>query len=131
MADGESPVVVEQQDDVTIVRFTRDQIREDSYTKRASDEMKKIALEIGGTVLVSLGNVRFMSSSGIAALVLLNRLLHSVRGRLMLCDVQPLILQLFVSGGFQESFDIRGSLEKVLADLGVQPGNSAADPEEA
>lgn len=114
MSDSPNAIAWERKDDVIVVRFTRDQVKGDEYTIRASDELKKLALDVGGKVVFSLSNVRFLSSAGIAALILFNKLVRLVRGQLKFCEIQPLIRQVFTAGGFEKAFDIHETMEEAI-----------------
>ncbi|NOZ21573.1 MAG: STAS domain-containing protein [Planctomycetes bacterium] len=108
-------IAVEAEGDVTIVHFRENQVKGEEYTRLASDELKKLVIEAGGKVIVSLGNVRFISSAGMSTLLLFSRLLRSVQGQLKLCDIQPLVRQVFVAGGFSDVFDIHDTKADALA----------------
>jgi len=121
MADADSVVLAERDGDLTIVRFTSDEIRDHTDSRQVSQDLKSLAINVGGRMILSLRNVRYISSSGIAALILFNRLLRTVRGDLKVCDIQPLVLNALVTAGADQVLDIYPTQEDAAAALGASP----------
>ena len=101
--------------DITIVRFTANRITDIDYSKKATDELKYLVVSLGGKMVVSLKNVMFMSSVGVSILVDLNKQLRSVGGRLKVCDVQPLVGDVFRSIELDKALDLYETRAEAMA----------------
>jgi len=79
-----------RQGDETFVRFV-DLDRLDEYNSHApGEELVRLAEDTPRARLVlDLGNIRYVSSSGLGKLVALNRKVRSTGGRLMLANLTP------------------------------------------
>lgn len=66
-------------------------------------------------ILLDMGGVSFMSSSGLRALLLLRRDLLAQAGELRLCALQPQVREVFTLTGFTQVFTIHSSREEALA----------------
>jgi len=66
-------------------------------------------------MILSLRSVGYVASSGVATLILFNRLLRSMRGHVKLCDVQPLVLKTLVAAGVNQVLDIHGTEDEAMA----------------
>ncbi|MEW6358341.1 MAG: STAS domain-containing protein [Planctomycetota bacterium] len=102
-----APVIsTEIENGVLIVRFNTPEVKDIGYARRVSSDLKKLAIAIGGNMLLSLDNVEFLSSVGVATIVSFNRVLRTAGGRLVICRMRPVIRGLFSASGLDEVMEI-------------------------
>jgi len=106
MVETTKAVEWRKEDGVTVLRLIANEVRESEQAVAISEELKKIAVGIGGRMVFCLDNVRFLSSTGISALVSFNRLLSSLKGELKVCGIQPMILHVMRAAGLDEALEI-------------------------
>lgn len=68
-------------------------------------------------VVVDLSGVGFMSSSGMALLLVKGKTLRSGGGELCIAAPSPRVLEVFALAGFHEIFDVYQTVEEALATL--------------
>nr|PZN27954.1 MAG: anti-anti-sigma factor [Chloroflexota bacterium] len=71
-------------------------------------------------VLLDLGAVTFMSSTGLRALLLVRKELLNQGGQLRLCNLQPQVLEVFTLTGFTQVFAIHTTREEALRAFGQE-----------
>jgi serine/threonine-protein kinase RsbW len=79
---------------------------------------KAIHEQIGGgarRLLLDLGEVTFLSSSGLRALLLIRKELMTLGGELRLAALQPQVLEVFTLTGFTQVFAIHPSVDEARA----------------
>jgi serine/threonine-protein kinase RsbW len=84
-------------------------------------ELERVRTAIGNGVrhiLLDMGDVSFMSSSGLRALLLLRKDVLARNGVLRLCALQPQVLEVFSITGFTQVFAIHRTREDALAAFG-------------
>lgn len=101
-----SGISAEREGDVLVIRLNTPEVKDIGYARRVSTEFKRLAISIGGNMLLSLGNVEFLSSVGVATVVSFNRVLRTAGGRLKICEMRPVIRGLFSAAGLDEVMDI-------------------------
>jgi anti-anti-sigma factor len=62
-----------------------------------------------GELVLDFGDVKFLSSAGLSALVLLHRKAEQAGVRVALCRLAPDLNQVFAATGLDEVFDIRAA----------------------
>ena len=115
---------------VTIIRFMDETVLGPAG-QHATEELKRLALKVGGKMLLSLANVKFLSSTGIAAIVTFHKLLKARGGALKICDVQPMIMKIFTAAALGKVFDIHKTKAEALAafNLGETEAQKEGDPD--
>lgn len=101
-------------DGVTIIRL---RVRELDETKlqRLTQELGKVVEEPAGQRLViDLGAVAFLTSTGIGAMIALNKKIQTAGGALKLCSLNPDIRSLFTITQVDRLFDIQGSADEAV-----------------
>ena len=80
---------------VTTVQLTKNAESLDSENASAvADELFGLVGEAEGSeLLLDLQNVRYMTSTGLQVLLALRRKLHAARGRLILCNPSPQVVE--------------------------------------
>jgi anti-anti-sigma factor len=79
--------------------------RVNSSNARELDERLKQLVEAGCRgIVIDLGRLDHMTSAGFRCLLRAERQVHDLAGKLVLCGLQGLTLELFQVGGFLEMF---------------------------
>ncbi len=110
---------------LVVVKVTEEQIRGDQLADSLRDEFLAIATQTGATfVVLDFQAVTFLVSTGIRPLLSLNRYLHSKGGRLVLCNLNENIRELFEqtrlissSGSTQVVFEVQADVPSAVAAL--------------
>ncbi|MBN1999958.1 STAS domain-containing protein [candidate division KSB1 bacterium] len=89
-----STLSVHQENKISVVKVTEKRI----FLKVADDfkEQMLSVLDSGTTdILIDLSDVHVMNSSGIGVLMLVRDKIEKRKGRLVLCDIQPIMQEIF------------------------------------
>ncbi len=87
---------VEDIGDITVVNFLDKKILDDQNIQMIGEQLMSLVDELGRSkVLLNFGNVEFLSSAALGKLVLLNRKLSEVDGKLVLCNIDAQIYEVF------------------------------------
>ena len=87
---------VEDIGDITVVNFVDKKILDEQNIQMIGDDLFRLVDELGRRkVLLNFGNVEFMSSAALGKLITLNRKLQSAGGKLVLCEIDPQIYEVF------------------------------------
>ena len=65
-------------------------------------------------LLLNFGNVEYLSSAALAKLITLNKKLQQVNGRLVLCNIDPQIYEVFEITKLNKLFNIQGDEQTAL-----------------
>ncbi|MEW6356587.1 MAG: STAS domain-containing protein [Planctomycetota bacterium] len=106
MTENQGAVSWERIGDVTVMRFNVSRVTDIEFAKQASAELDDFTKQIGGKVIFSLKNVDFLSSVGVSILVEFNLKLRTRGGQLKVCDIQPLVWDIFRSIELQRAIDL-------------------------
>jgi anti-sigma B factor antagonist len=97
---------IEVAGDVTVIRFTTPRF-EDGNAEAIGQQLADLVDLLGRHKLhLDLGCVEFLSSLGLAKLVVLNQKVREVGGELRLCNVQPEVYQVFAATHLTRLLDI-------------------------
>jgi len=87
---------VEHIGDVTVVNFVDRKILDDQNIQVIGDQLFGLVETEGLRKLVlNFGNVEYLSSAALGKLITLNKKLQGVGGRLILCNIDPQIYEVF------------------------------------
>ena len=87
---------VEDIQDVTVVNFTDKKILDEQNIQVIGEQLFSLVDELGRRkVLLNFKNVEFLSSAALGKLITLNRKLQSAGGKLVLCEIDPQIYEVF------------------------------------
>lgn len=117
MSDDARAVSWNRIGNVTMVRFLVDRLTDLALAKQITDELKALSDRIGGKMILSLQNVEFMSSVGVSILVTFNQQLREANGRLKICDVQPLVGEIFRSIELEKAIELCHTKEQALIEF--------------
>ena len=79
-------------------------------------------LKEGDKVVLDLGKVNFMDSSGLGAIVALGRSLSRGEGELRLANVTPYVCKIFEFTRLHQAFEIYDTVEEAIASFGEVAG---------
>jgi anti-anti-sigma factor len=101
--------------DVTIVRFTVRSIRTDDVIHGIFDDIARLLADGRRTQLVlDFGAVQDFASLTVSKLLALNKQLHPPAGRLALCQLTPVVAELFEIMSLGRIFHIYPTQEEAL-----------------
>src|SRR5262245_42220355 len=87
---------VEDIGDITVVNFLDKKILDDQNIQMIGEQLMSLVDELGRSkILLNFGNVEFLSSAALGKLIVLNRKLAEVNGKLVLCNIDPQIYEVF------------------------------------
>lgn len=83
--------------DVTVVKFTDKKILDEQNIQAIGDDLFKLVDELGRKkLLLDFASVEFLSSAFLGKLIRLHQRMVAVGGKLVLCGITPVILEIFV-----------------------------------
>jgi anti-sigma B factor antagonist len=89
-------LTIEDIGDVTVVHFSDRKIVDAQLIQNIGDELNSLVEGDGRRkVLLNFGNVEYLSSTALGILISLNKKLKAFGGRLILCDIDPRIYEVF------------------------------------
>jgi anti-sigma B factor antagonist len=87
---------VEDIGDVTVVNFVDKKILDEQNIQVIGEQLFQLVDELGRRkILLNFKNVEFLSSAALGKLITLNRKLQSAGGKLVLCEIDPQIYEVF------------------------------------
>jgi anti-sigma B factor antagonist len=99
---------VEEIGEVTVVNFTDRKILDEQNIQAIGEQLFSLVDESGRRkVLLNFGNVEYLSSAALAKLITLNKKLQQVGGRLVLCNIDPSIYEVFEITKLNKLFSIQ------------------------
>src|SRR6516165_8106742 len=106
---------VEDIGDVTVVSFTDRKILDEQNIQIIGDQLFGLVDELGRKkLLLNFGNVEYMSSAALGKLITLNKKLQAVNGRLILCNIDPQIYEVFEITKLNKLFNIQKEEQAAL-----------------
>ncbi len=116
---GPTRIQISEADGVKIIRFQDSQLFDERTVREASEEIAA-ALPDGGSpirVVVDFSDVALISSTFLSKLILLQRRIDQARGKLRLCEMSPIIQQVFRTSNLDRLFKIdrdqRAAIESI------------------
>src|SRR5260370_31206260 len=98
---------LEQIGDVTVVNFVDKKILDEQAIQTIGDQLFSLVdQENCRQMLLNFSNVEFLSSAALGKLIKLNKKLQEVKGRLILCNIDPQIYQSFETPNLDPFFTI-------------------------
>jgi anti-sigma B factor antagonist len=87
---------VEDIGDITVVNFVDKKILDEQNIQVIGEQLFSLVDELGRRkVLLNFKNVEFLSSAALGKLITMNRELQSAGGKLVLCEIDPQIYEVF------------------------------------
>jgi anti-sigma B factor antagonist len=106
---------VEHIGDVTVVNFVDRKILDEQNIQIIGDQLFGLVDTEGlRKLLLNFGNVEYLSSAALGKLITLNKKLQAVGGRLILCNIDPQILEVFEITKLDKFFNIQKEEQAAL-----------------
>jgi anti-sigma B factor antagonist len=106
---------VEDVGDVTVVNFKDRKILDEQNIQIIGEQLFSLVDEAGRRkILLNFGNVEYLSSAALGKLITLNKKLQGVGGRLILCNIDPQIYEVFEITKLNKLFNIHKEEQAAL-----------------
>ena len=106
---------VEDIGDVTVVNFVDRRILDEQNIQIIGEQLFSLVDEVGRRkILLNFGNVEFLSSAALGKLIALHKKLQAVGGRLILCNIDPEIYEVFEITRLDKFFNIQKEEQTAL-----------------
>jgi anti-sigma B factor antagonist len=105
---------VENMGDVTVVCFTDRKILVEQHIQLVGEQLFNVVNEGRKQLLLNFRNVEYMSSAVLGMLVTLNKKIQASGGKLVLCNIDPQIREVFEITKLDKLFVIRGEEQEAL-----------------
>ncbi len=100
---------------VTVVNFVDRKILDDANIMELGDELTALVEQENRTnLLLNFANVHFLSSAALNKIIMLDRKLRGLGGKIKLCCLRPQIYEVFVITRLNTHFDIKDTQEEAL-----------------
>src|SRR5271157_5127694 len=98
---------VEEIGDVTVVNFVDRKILDEQNIQIIGEQLFGLVEEGKRKLLLNFGNVEYLSSAALGKLITLNKKVQGVKGRLILCNIDPQIYEVFEITKLDKFFKIQ------------------------
>ena len=106
---------VETIGDVTVVNFVDRKILDEQNIQVIGEQLFRLVDEEGWRkILLNFSNVEYLSSAALAKLITLNKKLQQAGGRLVLCNIDPQIYEVFEITKLNKLFNIHTEEQAAL-----------------
>jgi anti-sigma B factor antagonist len=106
---------VEQIGDVSVVNFVDRKILDEQNIQIIGDQLFSLVDQEGRRhLLLNFGNVEYLSSAALGKLITLNKKVQGAKGKLVLCNIAPEILEVFEITKLDKFFKIEGEEQAAL-----------------
>lgn len=117
---GQRRLEVSEVGDVSVVRFVDRKILDVTNIHELGRELFQLVEELGRKkLLLNFSNVEFLSSETLGELIKLEKKVKQHAGKLVLSNIKPEILEVFVITRLNKLFDIREEEAEALAVFGT------------
>ncbi len=119
MSQKRDRIQVEDEGDIAIVHFVDKKILDEQNITAVGDQLFQLVDEMGRRkLLLNFKNVDFLSSAVLGKLVTLNRKVQGARGKLVLCNLNKDLLEVFKITRMDKLFPIANDQQSGLDLLG-------------
>jgi anti-sigma B factor antagonist len=106
---------VEDIGDVTVINFVDKKILDEQNIQVIGEQLFSLVDQDGRRkLLLNFGNVEYLSSAALGKLITLNKKLQGVGGRLILCNIDPQIYEVFEITKLDKFFNIQKEEQAAL-----------------
>jgi anti-sigma B factor antagonist len=106
---------VEDIGDVTVINFVDKKILDEQNIQIIGEQLFGLVDQDGRRkLLLNFKNVEYLSSAALGKLITLNKKLQAVGGRLILCDIDPQIYEVFEITKLDKFFNIQKEEQAAL-----------------
>ena len=104
--------------DATVVEFVDKKILDEVSIMQIGEQLNELVAQAEAPrLVVDFAGVAHMSSSALGVLITLHKRVREKNGQLRLCNIQPVIYEIFAITRLNEIFDIHASRAEALASL--------------
>jgi anti-sigma B factor antagonist len=106
---------LEEIGDVTVVSFVDRKILDEQNIQIIGEQLFRLVEEQNKKkILLNFGNVEYLSSAALGKLITLNKKVQAAEGRLILCNIDPQIYEVFEITRLDKFFNIEKEEQKAL-----------------
>jgi anti-sigma B factor antagonist len=106
---------IEEIGQVTVVNFVDRKILDEQNIQIIGEQLFSLVEEQGKRkILLNFGNVEYLSSAALGKLITLNRKVQEAKGRLILCNIDPQIYEVFEITKLDRLFNIQKEEQTAL-----------------
>jgi anti-sigma B factor antagonist len=106
---------VEDIGDVTVVNFTDKKILDEQNIQIIGEQLFSLVDELGRRKLIlNFGNVEYLSSAALGKFITLNKKVNAAQGKLVLCNIDPQIYEVFEITKLNRLFNIQKEEQAAL-----------------
>ena len=106
---------VEDIGDVTVVNFVDRRILDEQNIQVIGEQLFSLVDEVGRRkILLNFGNVEYLSSAALGKFITLNKKVNAAGGRLILCNIDPQIYEVFEITRLDKFFNIQKEEQAAL-----------------
>jgi len=106
---------VEDIGDVTVVNFVDRKILDEQNIQIIGEQLFSLVDESGRRkILLNFHNVEYLSSAALGKLITLNKKINAVGGKLVLCEIDPQIYEVFEITKLDKFFNIQKEEQAAL-----------------
>ena len=118
MENVSGKVVIEEVDGVTVATLGDQRILDELHIAKIGKALNQCVVDLhGAPLVVDFGSVTNMSSSALGMLLTLHKHVCEDEGKLVLCNIQPTIADVFRITRLDNVFDIVDSRAEALAQV--------------
>jgi anti-sigma B factor antagonist len=119
MAEIKPKISVDYAESATIVTFTDEKILEENDIKSLQESIMSVieSAPDGIKLILDFSNVRFLSSAVLGLLIRISKRIYENGGKLMLCNINPKIYEVFKITRLTKVFDIYKDIESATENL--------------
>jgi anti-sigma B factor antagonist len=119
MAEIKPKISVDYAESATIVTFTDEKILEENDIKSLQESITSVIESAPGRInlILNFCNVRFLSSAVLGLLIRISKRIYENEGKLMLCNINPKIYEVFKITRLTKVFDIYRDIESATENL--------------
>jgi anti-sigma B factor antagonist len=105
---------------VTVVRLKTSQVQDEDVLRTVFDMISKLITDMGrNQIVLNLAAADFLPSMGLGKLVMLNRKIQAVKGRLALCHLAPVVEESLEHTRLTPLFNIYPGEQEALQSFGA------------
>jgi anti-sigma B factor antagonist len=106
---------VEDIGDVTVVNFTDKKILDEQNIQIIGEQLFSLVDELGRRKLIlNFSNVEYLSSAALGKFITLNKKVNAAQGKLVLCNIDPQIYEVFEITKLNRLFNIQKEEQAAL-----------------
>ncbi len=106
---------VEDIGDITVVNFIDKKILDEQNIQIIGEQLFRLVDELGRhKLLLNFGNVEYLSSAALGKLITLNKKVNAAEGKLILCNIDPQIREVFEITKLNKIFTIYNEEQAAL-----------------